>query len=414
MRPASVSQQPAFAGRTRSRYRPFILGAHPEPSMSLRPLDGYVVGVTADRRWRELAELLQRRGASVVHGPTIQTEYLGSDLELERATLTLVEDPPDYLVVTTGIGVRAWFEAAASWGLAERLLGALTGARTVARGPKAAAALVAGGIPITAQCGDEQMESALRLLLSWPLAGTRIAVQEYGEANRPFVDALRGAGATVVTVPVYRWHLPDDRGPATRLVEMACEGRVDALTFTSAPALRNLFAVAAGAGADGALRDALNGGVAAVCVGPVCAGAARRHGIDSPVSPAVGRLGLLVRELIEHVAAHVRVFNAAGSRLVMQGSVIEVDGSCRKLAGKQRVLLHTLAARPGVLVSRADLLTRVWGAEGADPHALEVTVGRLRQALGSCASALRVVPARGYRLDVEELGSLPLTPTDVR
>jgi uroporphyrinogen-III synthase len=47
------------------------------------------------------------------------------------------------------------------------------------------------------------------------------------------------------------------------------------------------------------LRDALNGPVVAACVGPVCGGAARDEGIRSPVQPAKGRLGLLVRSLTQ-------------------------------------------------------------------------------------------------------------------
>src|SRR5437763_14773875 len=106
--------------------------------MTLGALEGFVVGVTADRRWTEQAELLERRGASVLHGPTIHTEYLASDDALRRATGIVIARRPDYLVATTGIGVRAWFEAAQAWGVAEDLVGALAETRVVARGPKAA------------------------------------------------------------------------------------------------------------------------------------------------------------------------------------------------------------------------------------------------------------------------------------
>src|SRR5690242_6702881 len=44
----------------------------------LQPLEGYTVGVTADRRASEQAELLRRRGARVLDGPTIATAYLAS------------------------------------------------------------------------------------------------------------------------------------------------------------------------------------------------------------------------------------------------------------------------------------------------------------------------------------------------
>ena len=58
------------------------------------------------------------------------------------------------------------------------------------------------------------------------------------------------------------------------------------------------------------------------------------------------------------------------------------------------------AAPPGAVVSRAALLEHGWGSAGADPHVLEVTVGRLRRRLGPFGAAIAVVPGRGYRLDV--------------
>ena len=47
--------------------------------VTLQPLEGYTIGVTADRRASEQAELLRRRGARVIDGPTIATTYLASD-----------------------------------------------------------------------------------------------------------------------------------------------------------------------------------------------------------------------------------------------------------------------------------------------------------------------------------------------
>ena len=100
----------------------------------LEPLEGYTVGVTADRRASEQCELLRRRGARVLDAPTIATAYLGSDARLRRSTEQVIAAPPDVLVITTGIGIRAWIEAAQSWGLDLALLDALAGARVLSRG----------------------------------------------------------------------------------------------------------------------------------------------------------------------------------------------------------------------------------------------------------------------------------------
>ena len=49
-----------------------------------------------------------------------------------------------------------------------------------------------------------------------PVAGLRVAVQEYGKPGPDLVAGLRERGAEVVTVPVYRWALPEDTGPLRR------------------------------------------------------------------------------------------------------------------------------------------------------------------------------------------------------
>ncbi|MDQ1428098.1 MAG: uroporphyrinogen-III synthase, partial [Acidimicrobiaceae bacterium] len=200
--------------------------------MTLRPLEGFVVGVTADRRWEEQAELLARRGASVMHGPTITTLYLASDENLRQATVALIAEPPDYLVATTGIGMRAWLDTASTWGIGDELLAALRGARIVARGPKASAAVQIGGLEVWQRSPTERMGALVELLTAEPLAGKRVAVQEYGMKSPEVTDALVAAGAIVVSVPVYRWQVPDDPSAARRLVQAACQGQVDAITFT--------------------------------------------------------------------------------------------------------------------------------------------------------------------------------------
>jgi uroporphyrinogen-III synthase len=266
--------------------------------MALLPLQGFTVGITADRRWKEQAELLERRGATFKHGPTIATHYLASDTTLCEATQDVIRSRPAYVVATTGIGVRAWFESAQSWGLGEQLVATLQQARAVARGPKAAAALRAAGIDTWKAVASERVDEAIGVLVEQTLEGSLVAFQQYGEVDDHVTNALRAAGAQVIEVPVYRWRLPEDDQPALHIVEAACSGQLDAVTFTSAPAAANLMAIAERYGLGDDIRSGFNeGGVVAACVGPVCAEGAKATGIHNIVAPSVGRLGLLVRVL---------------------------------------------------------------------------------------------------------------------
>src|SRR3546814_5030199 len=74
--------------------------------------------------------------------------------------------------------------------------------------------------------------------------------------------------------------------------------------------------------------------------------------------------------------------------------------------GEQRVvltsieaqILATLAARPGTVVAKVDLLRSIWGDADADPHRVEVAVNRLRRRLGPQGTVIAAVPRRGYVL----------------
>lgn len=364
----------------------------------VRPLLGFTVAVTADRRSAEQIELFTRRGARVLHGPTMATQYLDDEVALRRATDEVLAQPPDVVIATTGIGLRAWFEAAQAWGMADSLLGVLRSARLVARGVKAAAVARQWGLEVALQPESERLVDAVALLLVDGVAGLRIVVQEHGAPTEGAAADLRAAGAEVVPVPVYRWRLPDDPAPALRLVDAVLAGEVDAVTFTSAPAVTNLFTLADLHDRGDRLRTAFNTrGVIAGCVGSVCADAALDEGVRDPVFPDVGRLGLLVRAVADELVNRRIELVLGEHSLVLQGTIVVLDGVGVELAGRESALLAVLAERPGAVVGKTTLAQRLWGP-GQDPHAVEVAVNRLRSRLGPVGSHLITVRGRGYRL----------------
>ena len=243
-------------------------------------LDGFTVGVTADRRAEEQAAMLGRLGARVVHGPVIRTRPVGDDPALRALTEALIAEPPDYLVANTGLGVRSWMGLTATWDLDGDLRRALRHTRIAARGPKAAAAVTIAGLDVWWKADSEQLAEVTERLLLQPLAGRRVALQLHGDSRQDVTRRLTARGADVVEIPVYRWTLPDDPAPALRLVEMVSRGALDAVTFTAGPAVRNFMALADRARRGRSVLESLNSGaVSAVCVGPVCAAAAVEEGI---------------------------------------------------------------------------------------------------------------------------------------
>jgi uroporphyrinogen-III synthase len=374
------------------------------PGMKMGPLAGYTVGVTADRRAEEQAQLLERRGARVVHGPTIRTLPLSEEEALRHATESVIADPPDVVVLITGLGTRGWFAAAESLGLGEALHTALLPAAIYARGPKAAGAAITAGLDLAWKAPNALISEIVERVCadkeSGVLSGHRVVVQLDGSDDRDVIEQLTAAGFEVLPVPIYRWTLPLDMTPALRLVQGVADRSLDAITFTSGPAVANFFNLAEEAGVLGGVLDACNSpGIDVVCVGPVCGARARAFGIVETVEPVHPRLGAMVQACASSFVRRSRRLCLGGHDVTVQGRFVVVDeGEPIALSDRERGVLEVLAERPGAVQSKAALLKAVWGGGENDEHVVEVTVGRLRQRLGTAGMAVETVVRRGYRL----------------
>lgn len=115
------------------------------------------------------------------------------------------------------------------------------------------------------------------------------------------------------------------------------------------------------------------------------------------------------RELVARVRAllrRVRNFPTPSARSFMVGD-LEVDPERRQVRRAQEVihltpiefeLLYTLASKPGVVFTREQLLTQVWGyREGFGGRTVDSHVGALRRKLGS--DLLRTVHGVGYAVE---------------
>ena len=353
-------------------------------SASAEPLAGFTIGVTAARRATELIALLERRGATVVHAPAIRIIPLPDDLELRRVTRLLIENPPDAVVATTGIGFRGWIDATHGWDLAGDLIAALQSARIVARGPKARGAVRQAGLFDDWSPQSEGSAELLERLLSDGAAGLRIAVQLHGaatewEPNLDICEALTFAGAEVIPVPVYRWEPPVDTDRLDQLVAMIVKSELDAVSFTSAPAVASILQRAKGLGCFDHLIAALRSDVAVACVGPVTAAPLHRLTIPT-VQPQRYRLGALARLIIHDVPLRAQEFHAGGHEISVRRTAVAVDGRVRGVPPAGLALLRCLMREPGRVVTREQLLADLPG-DGRDAHAVETGIARLRASL---------------------------------
>jgi len=370
----------------------------------LGPLSGFTIAITADRRADEQASLVARRGGEVVHAPVIRTLPLGEEGGTRSATEELVARPADVLVVSTALGLRSWLSAAAGLGLETDLLAALAGTEIVARGHKAVGAVVAAGFSAGVPLPEATYEAIVATFAGRPATHAdgrpvRVAVQLDGHDSGGLAARLGAMGFDVVPVPVYRWDLPDDQGPAERLVAAVADARVDAVTFTSAHAVGNFGLVAERLGLLDEVRAACGPDrVAVIAVGPVTAGRARALGLADPCEPASPRLGAMVQALAAAFTPRSLALDLRRHAVRLQGRLVLVgDAEPVALTDRERSVLEVLSERQGAVVSKGALLQRVWSGDG-DEHVVEVTVARLRRRLGPAGDSIETVVRRGYRL----------------
>lgn len=357
---------------------------------------GCVVLVTADRRSSELASALTRRGATVRHAPALTIVPHEHDEELLVATKELIASPPQIVVVTTGIGLRGWIEAADAAGLADQLLEVLGGARIVARGPKARGAIQAAGLTADWVAESETSAEILELLLDEGVAGLRIAVQHHGAGADGLDTELAAAGADVASLVVYRWGPTPDPAALAQSVRDAAAGEIDAVVFTSAPGAHAWLAAADAEGVtEWIVARCASGCLVAAAVGPITALPLQDRGIE-PIVPDRGRLGALVRRLVHYyeVAQSSAVLTTCG-HLQVRRTVALLDGHVLPLSPSGLEVLRLLVDAKGDVVSRADVLAVLPG-DSVDPHAAEVAIGRLRDAGGR--TLVQTIVKRGYRL----------------
>ena len=233
----------------------------------------------------------------------------------------------------------------------------------------------------------------------------RIAVQLHGATEDwdpypEFLDELRGAGAEVVPIRVYRWRPPPRNGDFDQLVAGIADEKFDAVSFTSAPAVASVLLRAREMGIEDRVLTALRTNVHAMCVGPVTARPLVRLGVPTS-APERMRLGALARHITDELPMLcARTLQVAGHVLEIRGTCVLVDGNVKTMSPAGMATIRALAHHPGAVVSRNALLAALPGS-GTDTHAVETAVLRLRTALGD-KNIVSTIVKRGYRLAIDE------------
>ena len=257
------------------------------------------------RKGGELRGLLERQGlTSVTIAPSMREVPLAENPKAFAFAERLFGGTIDIAILLTGVGTRALAEVVESKHSHEEFLAALQKCTIIVRGPKPAAVLREWKVRIDHQVPEPNTWRDLVALLDAriPVAGKRVAVQEYGEPNPELYGALEQRRAVVIRVPVYRWALPEDTGPLAAAVQSTIAGEFDVLMFTSAQQLRNVLAVAESAGVRDKWLSAARHCVIA-SIGPTASETLLDAGLPPDIEPEHPKMGHLVQAVAREARA---------------------------------------------------------------------------------------------------------------
>jgi len=260
----------------------------------------------------EMRKLIERLGGQALSAPSMRELPVPHSPGAEAFADDLIAGKFDLVIFTTGVGARALMGLMEKKYPRQQIVDALARIITVARGPKSVAAMREWRLAPNFEVPEpntwrdilatlDRRAAELRprgesVTAGQPLAGLRVAVQEYGETNERLHQGLRERGAEVVGVSVYSWALPEDLEPLRRGIQAVVDGQIDVLVFTSAQQVRHVLKVAADIGLEQPFRDAIRRTLIG-SVGPTCSEALRDVGLGVDFEPDGVHMGNLIRGL---------------------------------------------------------------------------------------------------------------------
>ena len=235
-----------------------------------RMLAGKVVAVPEARQLDVLANLLERRGASVLRCPLVGIVDSPDEAGVVDWIERLIATPTDLVVFYTGEGVQRLVGFAGRSGREAAFIAALARTPKLTRGPKPKRALKA--LELEPEYSATEPTTAGMIEAANGIATLRrVALQLYSQdQDRQLADYFEQRGATVDAVAPYAYASKADDERVAALIEELTAGRVDAIAFTSKAQVQRLLELAQKRGLEAALRSGFKRTKVAA-IGPVVA-----------------------------------------------------------------------------------------------------------------------------------------------
>lgn len=258
-------------------------------------LSGKRIVLAASRKTDEMSLLVKKQGGTPIVRSLQGTVFQASD-EVKPALQETIENGFDWALFTTGIGTQALLEMADDMALKEKFLSQLKKAKIATRGYKTFGVLSKLGLKPDVKDDDGTVAGLINKLEGISFGNKRVLVQLHGENVPRLIAFLQKKGAIVTQLLPYQ-HIPPEEKTIELLLKEMNNDEVDAICFTSAIQVRELFHYVNEQKGKVSMVDAINNKVVAVAVGKVTAEALEEEGVKRIVCPELERMGAMIVEL---------------------------------------------------------------------------------------------------------------------
>ena len=259
---------------------------------------GLRIASLESRRADDMNRLIQRHGGVPHVSPSMREVPIEPNRSAIDFAYRVVTGEINTVILMTGVGFRFLVRAIEKHLDVQRFFDALSDITTICRGPKPVAALREVGIQPTHKIGEP---NTWREILQYiddhqvGIANQEVGVQEYGVSNASLVAGLEARGASVASVRVYGWELPEDTEPLRANVHALAAGQRDMLLLTSAHQIVNMMRMAEQLGVTQELREGLRT-TAIASIGPTTTQMLSECELRADMEPSHPKMGHLVVE----------------------------------------------------------------------------------------------------------------------
>jgi uroporphyrinogen decarboxylase len=272
-----------------------------QTTIEKQDFNGLTVAAFESRMAKEMEDLITRNGGLPRVAPSMREIPLTENPQAFAFFEKLKNGHFDLVILMTGVGTRSLFQSLETKYPKELVLETFRKTPLAVRGPKPVKVLAEYGLKpaIVVPEPNTWREVLTTLDAQKPVKNLKVAVQEYGVSNDEFLRALKERqAAEIVSVPVYRWAMPENTEPLIQLIESILQGGCQAALFTSTNQIHNIFQAARDLGRETELKDAFNRMVIG-SVGPLASETLENYHIHVDVEPEHPKMGFLVKETAE-------------------------------------------------------------------------------------------------------------------